>query len=110
MTFTPFSLGNMRTIFTDFLLQCKYPSPLKFQKFPISKTEQIEISKDENKTKAQLLVLIDENISTLPSDKIENYESERKLFKNAKKSSLLDFLNNIRSEVLDCSVSFEENC
>lgn len=41
LTFTPFSLGNMRTIFTDFLLHCKYPSPLKFKKFPISKTEQI---------------------------------------------------------------------
>lgn len=50
------------------------------------------MSKDENKTKAQHLVLIDENISMLPSDKIKNNESERKLLKNAKKSSLLDFL------------------
>lgn len=53
----------MRTIFNDFIKNGKYPSPLKFNKIPVTKEEEVELNKDENQTKSQLLALIDENIS-----------------------------------------------
>lgn len=91
----------MRTILNDFIKNGKYPSPLKFNKIPVTKEEEVELNKDENQTKSQLLALIDENISNLPEEFFQYFEDEKKILKikTAKKSVILDFLNNVRREV-----------
>lgn len=91
----------MRTIFNDFKKNGKYPSPLKFNKIPHTKEEDVELNKDENQTKSQLLALIDENISNLPEKLIQHFKDEKKILKikTAKKNVILDFLNNVRRKV-----------
>lgn len=91
----------MGTIFNDFIKNGKYPIPLKFKIIPVTKEEEVELNKDENQTKSQLLALIDENMSNLPEELIQYFEDEKKILKikTAKKSVILDFLNNVRREV-----------
>lgn len=46
----------MRTIFNDFIKNGKYPNPLKFNKLPVSKEEEVELNKNKNQTKSQIFV------------------------------------------------------
>lgn len=91
--FNASALSIMRTILNDFIKNGKYPSPLKFNKIPVTKEEEVELNKDENQTKSQLLALIDENISNLPEELIQYFEDEKKILKikTAKKECYIRF-------------------
>lgn len=59
----------MRTIFNDFVKNGKYPNPLKFNKIPVSKEEEVELNK--NKIKQNLKFL-------LPEELIQHFKDEKK--------------------------------
>jgi hypothetical protein len=51
---------------------------VKINKVPILKEEEIELNKDENQIKSQVLAMMHENISNLPEELIQYFEDEKK--------------------------------
>ena len=99
----------MQSILRDFIKKGKYPSPLKITKIPISKEEECNMAKDENKTKPQLIEIIEENISNLPDEQKHFFETQKSSLKikYAKKEVLIEFLNTIRDEMKEHIVTDE---
>ena len=87
--------NKITQIFKDTL---SFPSKLNFSKLPLTAAEELQSSKDENKTNKELYSILDELVSLLPQERQKELSQTKRKIKNAKKSVLIEFLNDLRNE------------